>query len=679
MEELEAVELFTQWPERKVYIRANLSHDMKGKFLGFLVSNRGIEVNPAHIKAIEKIPNILTSKKEVQRLTGRIAALGRFISNSSEKCFKFFSALKKQDRFEWTEECQQALKNLKTYLSNPSLLAKPKVGERLLIYLVVSEVAVSTILVREDQAVDEALQKLITSQVNKAVEAHVNQVPVATPTPSPNNNTIENPRSGIVNLGSGGTPSKSQEREPDIDGVLIPHNDALVISLIVDDTNVKQVLIDPGLRHDTIQEPEENEDIKTTIEELEPVVLFAQWPDKKVYVGSNLDQGMKGYNQIKLDPADEEKTLFITDRETYCYKLNPEKCAFGVASGKFLGFLVSNRGIEVNLAQIKSIEELPDILSNKKEVQRLTGRIAALGRFISKSSEKCFKFFSALKKRDHFEWNEECQQALRNLKTYLSNLPLLAKSKVGEKLLLYLVVSEVAVSAFLVREEQGLELVRELGINQIIIKSDSQLLVNQMSGTYTSREARMQQYLEKVRELIKQFQDWKIRQIPRDENLEADALANLASLADVANDANASVIHLFHSVLNPNANEYGTVPDDKKKAYALQRQAARYCLKQGNLYRKMFGGPLARCPGHLQTEYVMREIHEVHCGNHSDGRSLVRTLIRAGYYWPKMEEEAESFVAKCDKCQRRNSDINFKQHIYFISIDLRATKHVPGN
>ncbi|XP_070028658.1 uncharacterized protein [Nicotiana sylvestris] len=88
-------------------------------------------------------------------------------------------------------------------------------------------------------------------------------------------------------------------------------------------------------------------------------------------------------------------------------------------TSKFLDFLVSNRGIEVNPAQINAIKETPAILSNKEEVQRLTGRIAALGKFISKLSEKCFKFFSALKKQDHFEWNEECQHALKNLKTYL--------------------------------------------------------------------------------------------------------------------------------------------------------------------------------------------------------------------------------------------------------------------
>ncbi|XP_070004361.1 uncharacterized protein [Nicotiana sylvestris] len=72
----------------------------------------------------------------------------------------------------------------------------------------------------------------------------------------------------------------------------------------------------------------------------------------------------------------------------------------------------------------------------------------------------------------------------------------------------------------------------------------------------------------------------------------------------------------------------------------------------------MFGGPLARCHGPSQTEYVMREIHEGHCGNHAGGRSLVRTMIRAGYYWPKMEEEAENFVANCDKCQRYGNNMH---------------------
>ena len=72
----------------------------------------------------------------------------------------------------------------------------------------------------------------------------------------------------------------------------------------------------------------------------------------------------------------------------YNMKLNPAKCAFGVSVGKFLGFIVNNRGIEANPDKIKAVLDMPPP-SNIKEVQRLTGRIAALSRFVSKASDKC--------------------------------------------------------------------------------------------------------------------------------------------------------------------------------------------------------------------------------------------------------------------------------------------------
>ncbi|XP_070006342.1 uncharacterized protein [Nicotiana sylvestris] len=93
-----------------------------------------------------------------------MAALGRFISKSLEKSFKFFSMLKKQIQFEWTEECQQELKNLKAYLSNPPLLAKPKDRERLLIYLAVSEMVVNAVLVREDKVTVYPLRNILHKQ-----------------------------------------------------------------------------------------------------------------------------------------------------------------------------------------------------------------------------------------------------------------------------------------------------------------------------------------------------------------------------------------------------------------------------------------------------------------------------------------------------------------------------------
>ena len=91
-----------------------------------------------------------------------------------------------------------------------------------------------------------------------------------------------------------------------------------------------------------------------------------------------------------------------------------------------------------------------------KEVQSLTGRVAALNRFISKAIDKCLPFFKTLKKA--FAWTEECEIAFQELKHYLSNPPLLSPSKEGEDLFLYLAISVIAVSATLIREENKVQL-----------------------------------------------------------------------------------------------------------------------------------------------------------------------------------------------------------------------------
>ncbi|XP_021602300.1 uncharacterized protein LOC110607485 [Manihot esculenta] len=89
-----------------------------------------------------------TYVRDVQRLTGRVVALNRFISRSAERCFSFFKKLRKVPNFEWIEDCREAFKELKCYLSSPHVLSSPLEGEELLIYLSASEQAVSAVLVR---------------------------------------------------------------------------------------------------------------------------------------------------------------------------------------------------------------------------------------------------------------------------------------------------------------------------------------------------------------------------------------------------------------------------------------------------------------------------------------------------------------------------------------------------
>ena len=121
---------------------------------------------------------------------------------------------------------------------------------------------------------------------------------------------------------------------------------------------------------------------------------------------------------------DDLKEIFDTLR-SYNMKLNPDKCAFRVTTGKFLGFMVSQRGIEANPNKIRIIIEMAPP-RNVKEVQSLNGKIVALDKFMSRATDKCLPFFCMLKK--YFKWTTECQQAFEDLKTYLLSPLLLSPS-----------------------------------------------------------------------------------------------------------------------------------------------------------------------------------------------------------------------------------------------------------
>ncbi|KAM1246539.1 hypothetical protein ACFX2J_042603 [Malus domestica] len=227
-----------------------------------------------------------------------------------------------------------------------------------------------------------------------------------------------------------------------------------------------------------------------------------------------------GYNQILMNPSDQEHTAFTTDKGLYCYKampfglknagatyqrlvnsmfaeqigksmevyvddmlvkskhaeqhitnlsetftilkryrmrLNPNKCAFGVGSGKFLGFMISQRGIEANPEKIKAILDMKEPVTSK-DIQSHTGKVAALTRFISKATDRCAPFFKALKgNKKYITWTEECAKAFRNLKEYMSKAPLLSKPEVGDTLIIYLSVSTSAVSSVLIQNDSGVE------------------------------------------------------------------------------------------------------------------------------------------------------------------------------------------------------------------------------
>ncbi|KAI5345931.1 hypothetical protein L3X38_013808 [Prunus dulcis] len=620
-----------------------------------------------------------------------------------------------------------------------------------------------------------------------------------------------------------------------------------------------------------------------------------------------------GYNQIFMHPPDSEHTAFITDKGLYCYnvmpfglknagatyqrlvnkifagyignimevyvddmlvksrtaedhlqnlsimfgilknyrmRLNPKKCAFGVSSGKFLGFMISQRGIEANPEKIKAIIDM-ERPRTMKDIQSLTGRVAALTRFISKATDKCVPFFKALKggKRD-ITWTAECDNAFQALKNYMSKAPLLSKPLPGEILYLYLSVSGTAVSSVLIRKPEkaelpifyvskalqsaelryppleqlalalvvsarrlrpyfqahgikvltnqplrqvlqkpeisgrlikwaielgefdiqfvprpaekgqavadfiseltpstaqptpeavtgialpdamdterfdtttpiwglhvdgsanlqgcgaglvlttpdglkieyalrfdfrtsnneaeyeallaGLRLAKSMNAKQVRIHSDSQLIVNQVTADFAAKDASMHAYLSTAHQLLRSFQAYEIKQIPRGENSHADALARLASAINDKVGRKVPVEILVQpstATSEACAVRYGdtwmspiylyltngTLPEDKAQARKLKYRSARYTVINDVLYKRGYTTPYLKCLTAEHGDYVLREIHNGVCGDHSGSRSLAYKVFRQGYFWPTMHQDANTLVRKCDKCQR---------------------------
>ncbi|XP_058757655.1 uncharacterized protein LOC131630928 [Vicia villosa] len=227
--------------------------------------------------------------------------------------------------------------------------------------------------------------------------------------------------------------------------------------------------------------------------------------------------GFSGYNQIKMAPEDMEKTTFITPWGTFCYKvmpfglknagatyqramvtlfhdmihkeievyvddmiakshteeehlvhlkklferlrkfrlrLNPNKCTFGVRSGKLLGFIVSERGIEVDPAKVKAIQEMPEPRT-EKQVRGFLGRLNYIARFISHLTATCEPIFKLLRKNQAIKWDDNCQKAFDKVKEYLQEPPILMPPVEDRPLIMYLTVLENSMGCVLGQHDES--------------------------------------------------------------------------------------------------------------------------------------------------------------------------------------------------------------------------------
>ncbi|XP_065023311.1 uncharacterized protein LOC135649130 [Musa acuminata AAA Group] len=213
----------------------------------------------------------------------------------------------------------------------------------------------------------------------------------------------------------------------------------------------------------------------------------------------------------------------------------------------------------------------------------------------------------------------------------------------------------------------GLELALEMQVAAIRVLTDSQLVAEQLNGGYEARDTTMAKYLARVRDLTAKFRYFILSSVPREENERADALAKLASkpVAETRPEIEELPTRAVEMTTTAPGDapatwvqellrfkQDGTLPLDEVAARRLRRTHAWYTVECGRLYKRSFTYPLLRCLEPDEAQMVLTETHEGICGEHIGGRTLAHKVLRQGYYWPTMSQDAKAYVRRCSSCQQ---------------------------
>jgi len=222
----------------------------------------------------------------------------------------------------------------------------------------------------------------------------------------------------------------------------------------------------------------------------------------------------------------------------------------------------------------------------------------------------------------------------------------------------------------------GLRLARDLGVKNLKCQTYSQLIVGQMNDDYQAREPLLQRYYHVAKNLTLHFDETSIVHVPWAENDIANVLSKLASTKKIGQHRTLIQVVLYAPSWNQKdvfeiRNErdnwmtpilnflvHDTLSESESEAKRVRRQAVFYTVINGEMFRRGFSIPLLKCLDPAQTEYVLTELHKGTCGMHSDTKSMAVRVLRAGYYWPTVKKDAQSYTKKCQECQRYGAIFN---------------------
>nr|ABA97545.1 retrotransposon protein, putative, unclassified [Oryza sativa Japonica Group] len=603
--------------------------------------------------------------RDVQCVTGCMAALSRFISRLGEKALPLFKLLKRSGPFTWTEEAERVLTQLKAYLSSPPVLVAPEPDEPLLLYLAATPQVVSAALVVER---DE----------DNPHSAHHH--PVSTRPGREQGGEAPEPNGGPRPPTAGAGPSPACPTVPDA------------------------------------PDPQDGPGATTGRPRLSP-------SDPEV-IGAEAEGAPRGLSDEERPgdaaPGEEDRPRRKVQRPIYIVSetLRDAKTRYPQAQKMLYAILMASRKLrhyfQAHRVTVVTSYPLGQILHNREGTGRVVKWAIELSEF-----DLHFEPRHAIKSQALADFVAEWTPApepvsVPEASPGPSQLPHTAywvmqfdgslslqgagagvtlTSPRGD-VLRYLVRLDFRATNNMAEYEgllAGLRVASGLGIRRLLVLGDSQLVVNQVCKEYRCSDPQMDAYVRQVRRMERHFDGIELRHVPRRDNAVADELSRLASsraqtppgafeerLAqpsarpDPLGETDAperpprpigvqasgpegsapSSLRLIAWIAEIQVYLADkTLPEDREGSERVQRISKRYVLVEGTLYRRAANGVLLKCIPREQGVELLADIHEGECGAHSASRTLVGKAFRQGFYWPTALNDAVDLVRRCRACQ----------------------------
>ncbi|XP_074356126.1 uncharacterized protein LOC141695810 [Apium graveolens] len=191
-------------------------------------------------------------------------------------------------------------------------------------------------------------------------------------------------------------------------------------------------------------------------------------------------------------------------------------------------------------------------------------------------------------------------------------------------------------------------------------------MVKQTNGEYIAKDLILEKYQALVQSYLALIPRHQVLHVCQEENEEADTISKL-----VWNSSDLDCSVYFEELQKPfieseevleiesnqnwmtpfiNYLERGELPKEKGKAQRLKAKAAKFFLEEGLLYRRTFSSPILKCVGPEEAKYYLMEVNGEICGDHMPAKALTHKIIRQGYYWPTIHQDAVEFVRIYKEC-----------------------------